>query len=194
MADVMVSGRGSEVVLSERALSSLLELLNPDPDDPGPVGPGGPYLHPRPATVRGALAGILGRIEQVLLNPQPLPPKDRAVVAARVMIAQSISTFETAEAVAPDGGERALAVIDARVSQFLDDDLCPRPPKPPRPWPHPWGEVLGGGDPIRPAEMLAASVQFQKAADAYEGRPLHAPFRNAAEQLRETGLKGLAEA
>ena len=194
MADVMVSGRSSEVVLSQRVLLSLLELLNPNPDDSGPVGPGGPYLHPHQNTVRGALAGILGRIEQVLLNPQPLPPKERAVVAARVMIAQSISTFETAEAIAPDGGERALTVIDARVSRFLDDDLCPRPPKPPRPWPHPWGDVLNGGDPIQPAEMLAASVQFQKAADAYKGRPLHAPFQNAAEQLRETGLKGLAEA
>ena len=110
------------------------------------------------------------------------------------MIAQSISTFEMAEAVAADGGERALAVIDARVSQFLDDDLCPRPPKPPRPWPHPWGDVLNGGDPIQPAEMLAASVQFEKAADAYKGHPLNAPFRNAAEQLREAGLKGLAHA
>jgi hypothetical protein len=183
MADVMVSGRNSEIVLSQRALWSLLELLNPNPDDAGPVGPGGPVL-----------AGILGRIEQVLLNPQPLPPKERAVVAARVMIAQSVSTYEMAEAVAADGGERALQLIDARISRLLDEDLCPRPPKPPRPWPHPWGDVLGGSDPIQPAEMLAASVQFQKAADAYEGLALHAPFLSAAEQLREAGLKGLAQA
>ena len=184
MAEVIVSGQHSEIVLSQRALIGLLELGFPGPDDPGPYGP----------AERTAVAGILERIERVLLNPQPLPPKERAVMAARVMIAHSISTFQTAEAIAEDGGERALAVIDRRVSRFVDGDLCPTPPRPPGPWPWPWGGVLDGGDPIQPAEMLAASVQFQKAADAYKDHALNAPFQNAADQLRAAGLEALGEA
>ena len=194
MAEVMVSGKGAEIVLSQRALTALLDLIYPNPDDTEPHGPGGPVMGPQPELWRTALPGVLGRLEWALLNPQPLPPKERAVVAARIMIAQSISTFETAEAIADDGGERALAAIDARVSRFLDEDLCPTPPRPPIPWPWPWGGVLDGGEAIQPAEMLAASAQFQKAADAYEGRALNAPFQNAADQLREAGLKGLEEA
>jgi hypothetical protein len=191
MAEVMVSGHHAEIVLEQQTFIRLLATAFPGPDDPEPSGPAGPISGPRPEPWRVALAGIFGRIEQVLLNPQPLPPKERAIVAARVVIADAIDTLRTAEAVAEDGGERALSVLDSRISKFVIE-FCGTPPHPPRPWPHPWGDVLGGGDPIQPVEMLAASVQFQQAADADTSSPLHAPFSSAAEQMREAALKGLA--
>jgi hypothetical protein len=192
MTDVMVSGTGSELVLAQSTLISLLERAFPDPDHPLPHGPGDPVLGPVPDPWRLAIAGVLGRLDWAMLNPQPLPPKERGIVAARVMIAQAVSTFEMAEVVAADGGEQALGVIDSRISRFLDD-FCGTPPHPPKPWPHPWGGIYDGSEVVQPEEQLAASVQFQKAADAHHGYALYAPFQNAADKSREAGLQGLAE-
>jgi hypothetical protein len=92
--------------LSAAMVGELLGSMMPNPDDPGdpdnplgPFGPGGPVLRDivsvlaavRSASLIGdaelrgtlqaanakALSTLAGRLEQVGLNPQPLPPRQR---------------------------------------------------------------------------------------------------------------------
>src|SRR5215208_6083196 len=59
--------------LTRAALVRLLDaVLYPNPDDPGdPSSPWGPY-----GPIGPVISGLLRDLSWVLLNPQPLPPRD----------------------------------------------------------------------------------------------------------------------
>ena len=128
------------------------------------------------------------------LNPQPLPPKGhwRSANAARTVIAQALTLHELTEALASDGGERALGVIHRKVSEFVDD-WCGTPPRYPKPFPWPWGPLVRGTEELQPIELFVAGAQFQKAADALEGNALQEIFEGAADRLLQTGVSRLEE-
>jgi hypothetical protein len=59
------------VPLQRAALFNLVDALTPHPDDPGdPDNPLGPY-----GPIGPVIRRILGELDYVLLNPQPLPPR-----------------------------------------------------------------------------------------------------------------------
>ncbi len=170
----------ADITLSSKALAKLVErhmMTMPEEEaERGPSGPPGPEdLGPDP-------------FEMLRLNPQPLPPLRRSAVAARTAIARALASHESAEALAPDGGERALGRIQGTVSDLVDDWCGTRPP---RPYPWPWGPVLGGTDELRPSDLLVAGAQFQKAAESLEGNALQQTFQEAADRLLGTGAARL---
>ena len=182
----------SELMLSKQTLIKLLERASPDPCepygcDPWEPPPGGteplPDPHPRSHP-----------LDWVRLNPQPLPPKGhwRAASVARFTIARALDMHETAEALAQDGGTRALGMIQRNVNGLVGN-WCGSGVHP-RPFPWPWGPLLRGTEPLEPIELIVAGAQFQKAADALEGSTLQGTFEDAADRLFKTGLSRLEEA
>jgi hypothetical protein len=121
-----------ELSLSKQALIELLERASPDPCEPYGCDPSEPPNEP-PDPPPWEFPRWLR------LNPQPLPPKGhwRSANAARTLIAQALTLHELTEALASDGGERALGVIHRKVSEFVDDWCGTRPH--PKPFPWPWG-------------------------------------------------------
>ena len=63
--------------VTRAALVRLLDaVLYPNPDDPGdPSSPWGPY-----GPIGPVISGLLRDLSWVLLNPQPLPPRDIRLV------------------------------------------------------------------------------------------------------------------
>jgi hypothetical protein len=176
-----------ELSLSKQALIKLLERASPDPCEPYGCDPWEPPNEP-PEPPPWEFPRWLR------LNPQPLPPKGhwRAANAARTIIAQALTMHELTEALASDGGERALGVIHRKVSAFVDDWCGTRPHPKPVPWP--WGPLVRGTEELQPIELIVAGAQFQKAADALGGTALQESFEGAADRLLQTGVSRLEEA
>src|SRR5215207_2419487 len=65
------------VNVTRAALVKLLDAMRyPNPDDPGdPSPPWGPY-----GPIGPVIGGVLRGLSWVLLNPQPLPPRDRGAL------------------------------------------------------------------------------------------------------------------
>jgi hypothetical protein len=184
-----------ELTLSKQALIKLLETASLDPCEPYGCDPSEPPPgSSEPPQFPGwEIGNVLGRLDWVRLNPQPLPPKGhwRSASVARITIARALALHETAEALAGDGGERALGMIQRNVSELVDDWCGTRPH--PRPFPWPWGPIVRGTDELQPIDLLVAGAQFQKAAYALEGSALPAAFQGAADRLLKTGLSRLEE-
>ena len=176
-----------ELSLSKQALIELLERASPDPCEPYGCDPWEPPNEPPEPP-------IWEFPRSLRLNPQPLPPKGhwRATNAARTIIAQALTMHELTEALASDGGERTLGVIQRKVSAFVDD-WCGTPSHYPRPFPWPWGPIVRGTEELQPIELIVAGAQFQKAADALEGTALQESFEGAADRLLQTGVSRLEE-
>lgn len=173
----------AEIRMSSTALAKLAErhmMTMPEEEgERGPSGPPGPdYGGPDPFD------------DMLRLNPQPLPPLRRSAVAARTVIAQALTAQESAETLAPDGGERALGRIQGKVAALVDEWCGTRPP---RPYPWPWGPVLRGTDEFSAADLLVAGAQFQKAAGTLEDNALRQAFQDAADRLLERGAARLDE-
>ena len=179
-----------ELTLSKQALIELLERASPDPCEP--YGCGGGMTDPNnPHTPEDAPREFPPWLR---LNPQPLPPKGhwRSANAARTIIAQVLTLHELTEALASDGGERGLGVIQRKLSEFVDEWCGTRPH--PKPFPWPWGPFVSGTEELQPIELIVAGAQFQKAADALEGNALQESFEGAADRLLQTGVSRLEEA
>jgi hypothetical protein len=176
-----------ELSLSKQALIELLERASPDPCEPYGCDPSEPPNEPPEPP-------IWEFPRWLRLNPQPLPPKGhwRSANAARTIIAQALTLHEWTEALASDGGERALGVIEREVSEFVDDWCGTRPH--PKPFPWPWGPIVRGTEELQPIELIVAGAQFQKAADALGGHALQERFERAADRLLQTGVSRLEKA
>jgi hypothetical protein len=180
-----------ELSLSKQALIELLERASTDPCEPygcggGMTDPPTPHVDPETPPWRFP--------RWLRLNPQPLPPRGhwRAASAARTIIAQALNLHEVSEALASDGGERAVGAIQSKVSEFVDD-WCGTNTRP-KPFPWPWGPIVRGTEELQPIELIVAGAQFQKAADALEGNAaLQESFEGAADRLLRTGVSRLEE-
>ena len=195
-----------ELSLSKQALIELLEHASPDPCEPYGCDPWEPPPGQQPPLGPGDIDILLRLNPQPLppdpgdvllrLNPQPLPPRRghwRAANAARTIIAQVLNLHEVSEALASDGGEQAVGMIQSKVSDFVDD-WCGTDTRP-KPFPWPWGPIVRGTEELQPIELIVAGAQFQKAADALEGNAaLQESFEGAADRLLQTGVSRLEEA
>jgi len=189
--------------LSKVALVKLLTTAYPNPDDPnphphhGPFGPHGP-------------GGPISRLEEVALNPQPLPPLTGGqfgshfrsptpepwvggLIAAQ-MIERTVSQLQLAEVmVGQDGFERAQKGVLSSMLQEIDDFCGTVPHRFPWWWhwvfPIPIPDPPPGEPwPINPAILLMAGIEFSRAAEVTREGDLQATLGKAADQLFEVGL------
>jgi hypothetical protein len=116
----------------------------------------------------------------------------RPASVARLAISQSLAMHELAEVLAPDGGKRAVDLIQRNVSDLVDDWCGTRPH--PKPYPWPWGPIIRSTDELQPIELIVAGAQFQKAADALNNSVLRDAFQEAANRLLKTGVARLEKA
>lgn len=153
----------------------------PNPDDPGdpnnpfgPFGPGGPVLRYLLEIQRSR------RLDQVALNPQPLPPKEVIAVAlAQNVIDQVAQLHAFADMLPGEAGaelrEGGLRLLDefsdscgtmtrreliAALIRWLLGKRPPPPPPDPEPW---WDERLDAFDLITIGVQLQAT--FEQIAD-----------------------------
>ncbi|MFP5281883.1 MAG: hypothetical protein ACLGIF_00350 [Actinomycetes bacterium] len=170
------------LTLSSSTVASLLNsVLRPAAGDPEPHAPGAP---------------VLRWWEWMMLNPQPLPPREtwgpqpdpwRWAVAVRAEVSTIVDRFEQAGTLVGEGDhERAVEVSGAAVGSLVDD-LCATPPRA-RPFPGPWGPQLEA-DALSGRSLVVAAAQFQVAADSLGGHPLSTVFEDAAMRLFQAGAE-----
>jgi hypothetical protein len=127
-------------------------------------------------------------LDEVALNPQPLPPRERLQVAVQV----------TARAVAEAAIATQMAGRDpGEVLQDVGDDWCPTPPGPkipwPRRWPRPW--PIDEPFPIEPEDLIPAiqieaGLVFQSYALGIADEQLSGAFSQLADRLVDTAVQG----
>ena len=183
-----------EITIPTSALVRLFDYL-PNPDDPGPVGPAGP---------------IIRELDWMLLNPQPLPPREMLTprlfrhlgpewgprpepwlwaVVARAVITEHLDRLTMAGIIIVSGDtEHPVRVLTESLSAFTDE-ICGTPPHK-GPFPGPWGPLLDT-DTLHPVNLILAGIQFQKAADSLQSHPLHDAVDQAAERLLREGFDRL---
>lgn len=160
------------------ALLRLLARLDPRLEE---------VVHPHLPLVRELLAVRGTRVDQVELNPQPLPPRELVRVAA----------VEAARAAAEAAIAARLAGRDpGEVLAQVTDDWCGTAPGSipwPRLWPHPWPP----GDPypireeidrVAQASQAYAAVVFGAYAEGIADEGLAAAFAGMAERLERAAI------
>lgn len=188
--------------ISKTAFTNLIDAFLPQDGDPGPWGPLGPVIR--------------DRLLWVLLNPQPLPPREgpepdpwhrvsspvpdpwhsrlggipvpwRSASLVRLVIHQAVSQYQWVEVmVSAEQLDKSAEIIRSQIRRFVDEFCGTRPPRVPWPWPPKF-------DPkeLHPLEFLVAGAVFQKTAEAMVNGPLSNDVSAAADRLFETGLKRL---
>ena len=126
--------------------------------------------------------------DEVFLNPQPLPPRERTL----------LETVATARAVAEATIAASFAGRDAgEMLKEVADDWCGTQPVLvipwPRHWPHPWppGEpypITEEIDQVARGVQAAAAVVFESYAAGIQDERLSASFADLAGQLEEAAL------
>lgn len=167
----------------------------------------GPVPEPwRPAGFRtnarweGILASILARhpelydviggghnpLEEVALNPQPLPPLYAFLVSvAQTVIARAELLQEIAGATLHEGEPQRIIIVGGYISRFCDD-VCGSGFrwKWPRPGPHPhWFDHE-----LRGIDLLVLAAQFEQGAREAYSPALRRNLSDASARLAEAGL------
>jgi hypothetical protein len=144
-------------------------------------------VHPNVPVLRAGLRAARQFGDEVALNPQPLPPRERLL----------LETVFTAQAVADAAITAQFAGRDAReVLQQVADDWCGTQPSVipwPRHWPHPWppGEpypIVEEIDQVARGAQAAAAVVFESYAMGIQDEGLSAAFAELADRLEEAAL------
>src|SRR5688500_5905929 len=159
--------------LSARSVAALLaQIFGPAVYDAPPFWGGGP-LH-RGALDPGGLGGFVAgplpdpwrRLDAVLLNPQPLPPRESYAVALADAHLREVLTLDRLVASLGDSlAERALERAVRSVAEL--DEICPRWPRWPKGWPPPppppWER-----EEMVPTTLFVFGARFLAAADVAE--------------------------
>jgi hypothetical protein len=190
MDDNITLAKSAFVELLETAALGAGALLNPDPDDPGPTGPGAP---------------VIRRWERVSLNPQPLPPRLthslgqiawgprpepwRSAGFAAGEVARLVDQVDAATIGGVDG--RGVAQRGGTALAALVDDWCATPY---RRWPGPNPKhVPGQAQSLHPVNLIFAGAQLHRSAEAFEDHLLQGALAEAADRLIRTGLDRLSD-
>ena len=159
--------------------SQLSNIYNPNPDDPEPDGPWGPIIRQ---------AFQFSKLSWVMLNPQPLPPKEViAMNLARQVIDRASLMNEIANGLHTEGERQGIIVVGGYISRFIDDCgngvIKIRIPK--RRWPVPDPDP----DPeLQPMDFIMMGLQFQAEANATNDEELKRIFTDAAGKLLDKGI------
>jgi hypothetical protein len=128
-----------------------------------------------------------GLVEEVALNPQPLPPRFAFLVSlAETVIGRAELIQEIADATRREGDQHGIISVSGYIERFVDE-LCPRdfrlrwPVKwPPRPkW---FTEELSGID------LVVIATQFEQAAKETISQDLRQNLADASAKFVKAGL------
>lgn len=184
--------------------TALVSILNsfiggyPNPEgNPQPPGPWDPVIRkvfnqirwqlgPHPETWETSVANLLN---QVALNPQPLPPRlAYTTVLAQEMISSIANLQDIAEMLPEDAQARVGEVANRRLQIFFDE-YCGTPPrKSPFPAPHPRDGVVEGFNPL---ELVIIGTQFEAAATTLIDGGLQEALSGLGTKLVEQGIAQL---
>jgi hypothetical protein len=125
--------------------------------------------------------------DEVFLNPQPLPPRERSLMEAVVTARSVAEATIAAQFAGRDAGE---------ILKEVADDWCGTQPTVipwPRHWPHPWppGEpypITEEIDQVARGVQAAAAVVFESYATAIQDEGLSVSFAEVAGRLEEAAL------
>jgi len=125
--------------------------------------------------------------DEVFLNPQPLPPRERTL-AETVVTARAVAEAVIAARFA--GGDPGQLV-----QEVIDDWCGTQPAKIPWPkhWPHPWPPeepypIVEEIDQVARGVQAAAAVVFESYATGIEDEQLSSSFADLAGRLEESAL------
>jgi len=144
-------------------------------------------VHPHVPVLQQSLLATRRFGDEVFLNPQPLPPREQAL----------LETVATARAVAEAVIAAQFAGRDAgEMLQEVADDWCGTQPKVipwPKQWPHPWppGEpypITEEIDQVARGMQAAAAVVFDSYATGIQDERLSGSFADLAGRLGEAAL------
>ena len=132
------------------------------------------------------LGGGHGIGEEVMLNPQPLPPRFAFLVSvAQAVISRAELLQELADATAREGDEQGIIIVSGYTSRF-SEDWCGnefRPkwpfPGPPPPW---FASELDGID------LVVMATQFDQAAKGTFSPVMRRSLTDASMRFVEAGL------
>ena len=192
---------------SEKIVSVISEMLNPNPDEnPPPPGPWDPYIRRALGRFVSSFASrfgvqpipwsmgpqpdpwiIMGDIlSRVGLNPQPLPPRINFMISlAQDVLERAALIHEIATTLGEQGQKEGIIVVGGFVSRFVDE-FCgtgfrlrlPIPgPRPP--W---WNEELSGLD------LIVMGVQFAQTASEVSDKAFQEELQKASKRLNEAGM------
>ena len=100
----------------------------------------------------------------VMLNPQPLPPRERMALAlADAHIQEVLNLDRIGTLFGADVAQRAVERGFGIVSEL--DDLCPRWPRWPGSWPPPPPPPFGHGEQMTPTELFMFGARFLAASE-----------------------------
>ena len=177
----------SGLQLSARAVSDLIaKFIGPSYYDGPRFGRGDPGVF-RPTEV-GA-GRVFERGSEVMLNPQPLPPREFYALSLADAHIQQILSLDAAGALL--GGEVAERAFD-RSMRLIDeiDDLCPRWPKWPGIWPPPPPPPFQLGDEMTRTELFLFGTRFLGAADLITHEKLQGSLAGLGEKALTLSTQG----
>ncbi len=180
----------NDVMLSARSVAMLLaRIFGPSIWDDPHFGGGGPLAHVHPAlTVRQALGGMSNGalLEAMMLNPQPLPPRERyALLLADATISEIVAVSNMGMLFGSDAGQRMQEVALRQLANF--EEMCPRWPPWPKTWPPPppppWER-----EEMAATELFVVGARLAAAADVAQDERLQGALADAGSRLMEMGV------
>jgi len=189
------------ITISRTAFISILNSFigsYPNPEgDPQPPSPWDPVIHRAFNQVRSQLGptpepwltSVSNRLNQVALNPQPLPPRlAYTTVLAQEMVNNIANLQDIAELLPEDTQTRVGDIANQRLQIFFDD-YCGTPPrKSPFPRPHHEDAEIEGFNPL---ELVIIGTQFEAAATTLSHRGLQEALFAVGTKLVEQGTSQL---
>lgn len=177
----------SGMQLSARAVSDLLaKIFGPSYYDGPRFGRGDPGW----AHITESLGGrVFGRGSEVMLNPQPLPPRELYALSLADAHIQQVLSLDAAGALL--GGEAAKRALD-RSLRLLDeiDDLCPKWPRWPKIWPPPPPPPWELGDEMTRTELFLFGTRFLGAADLITHEKIQGSLAGLGEKALTLSTQG----
>lgn len=184
--------------------TALVSILNsfiggyPNPEgNPQPPSPWDPLIRkafnqirwqlgPRPEPWGTSVANLLN---QVALNPQPLPPRVAYTTVLAQEMVNSIANLQDIAEMLPEDAQARVGEIANRRLQLFFDDYCGTPPrKSPFPVPHPRDGVVEGFNPL---ELVIIGTQFEAAATTLSNGGLQEVLSGLGTKLVEQGISQL---
>lgn len=145
---------------------------------------------PLPDPWRTARQGLIGRLDQVALNPQPLPPKDLyALALADAMLARVVSLSQLGRILGGEAGANMQKAAVAAVADF--EEICPRWPHWPKHWPPPPPPPWEEGE-MAASQLFLAGSRLLLAAETVGDATVQRALDTAGNKLMDMGVEKAA--